>query len=313
MGAYILRRLISTIAVMAMVGMFVFLLLRLAPGDPAAMIAGKSATAEVIAGIREKLGLNDPMPVQFMRWVRDMLGGDFGTSIFAGRPVLELISQRLEPTLSLSILTMIVSVLVGVCFGILAAWRTGGLVDRLLAAFSAVGYSVPVFVIGYFLIYFFAIKTHWLPVQGYTPFNQGLGPWFVHLVLPTVALSLGYIAFIARVTRASMLEVLSEDYMRTAAAKGASSYAMLFHHALKNAGVPILTVIGISFAYLIGGVVLTETVFNIPGIGRLVVDAISNRDYPIIQSVLILTSGLYVLINLTVDLAYTLIDPRIRY
>ena len=313
MVAYVLRRMVSTIAVMAMVGIFVFLLLRLAPGDPAAMIAGKSASAEMIAGIREKLGLNDPMPVQFIRWVRGMLSGDFGISIFSGRPVLELISQRLGPTLSLSILTMILSVSVGVSFGILAAWRTGGLVDRVLAAFSAFGYSVPVFVIGYFLIYFFAFRMHWLPVQGYVTIDGGIGPWFVHLVLPTVALSLGYIAFIARVTRASMLEVLSEDYMRTAAAKGASSYAMLFHHALKNAGVPILTVIGISFAYMIGGVVLTETVFNIPGIGRLVVDAINNRDYPIIQSVLILTSGLYVLINLTVDLAYTLIDPRIRY
>ncbi|TIN73769.1 MAG: ABC transporter permease [Mesorhizobium sp.] len=313
MAAYILRRMVSAIAVMAMVGIFIFLLLRLAPGDPADIIAGKSATAEMVAAIREKMGLNDPMPVQFIRWVRDMLGGDFGTSIFAGRPVLELISQRLEPTLSLSILTMILSVTVGVSFGILAAWRTGGLIDRILTAFSAFAYSVPVFVAGFFLIYFFAIKTHWLPVQGYVPIGGGPGPWFMHLVLPTVALSLGYIAFIARVTRASMLEVLSEDYMRTAAAKGASSYAMLFHHALKNAGVPILTVIGISFAYLIGGVVLTETVFNIPGIGRLVVDAINNRDYPIIQSVLILTSGLYVLINLAVDLAYTLIDPRIRY
>ncbi|MCF6115232.1 MAG: ABC transporter permease [Mesorhizobium sp.] len=313
MAAYILRRMVSAIAVMAMVGVFVFLLLRLAPGDPAAIIAGRSATEEMIAGIREQLGLNDPMPVQFIRWVRDMLGGDFGTSIFAGRPVLELISQRLEPTISLSILTMILSVTIGVSFGILAAWRTGGLVDRLLTAFSAFGYSIPVFVIGFFLIYFFAIRAHWLPVQGYVPIELGIGRWFVHLVLPTVALSLGYIAFIARVTRASMLEVLTEDYMRTAAAKGASSYAMLFHHALKNAGVPILTVIGISFAYLIGGVVLTETVFNIPGIGRLVVDAINNRDYPIIQSVLILTSGLYVLVNLAIDLAYTLIDPRIRY
>lgn len=313
MAAYILRRMVSTIAVMAMVGIFVFLLLRLAPGDPAAIIAGRSATAEVIAGIREQLGLTDPMPVQFIRWVGDMLRGDFGTSIFAGRPVLELISHRLEPTLSLSILTMILSMTVGVSFGILAAWRTGGLIDRILTAFSAFAYSVPVFVTGFFLIYFFAIKTHCLPVQGYVPIGGGLEPWFVHLILPTVALSLGYIAFIARVTRASMLEVLSEDYMRTAAAKGASSYAMLFHHALKNAGVPILTVIGISFAYLIGGVVLTETVFNIPGIGRLVMNAINNRDYPIIQSVLILTSGLYVLINLTVDLAYTLIDPRIRY
>ncbi|ESW78009.1 peptide ABC transporter [Mesorhizobium sp. LSJC285A00] len=313
MAVYILRRLVSAIAVMAMVGIFVFLLLRLAPGDPAAMIAGRSATEEMLAGIREQLGLNEPLPVQFIRWLRDMLGGDFGTSIFAGRPVLELISQRLEPSLSLSILTMILSVTVGVSFGILAAWRTGGFLDRLLAAFSALGYSIPVFVIGYFLIYFFAIRTRWLPVQGYVPIDGGLGSWFAHLVLPTVALGLGHIAFIARVTRASMLEVLSEDYMRTAAAKGASSYAMLFHHALKNAGVPILTVIGISFAYLIGGVVLTETVFNIPGIGRLVVDAINNRDYPIIQGVVILTSGLYVLINLAVDLAYTLIDPRVRY
>ncbi|MGZ2505260.1 ABC transporter permease [Rhizobium leguminosarum] len=313
MAGYILRRLVSTIAVMVMVGIFVFLLLRLAPGDPAAIIAGKSATAEVIAGIRQQLGLNDPMPVQFLRWALGILKGDLGTSIFAGRPVLELMAQRLEPTLSLSILTMILSVTAGVSFGVLAAWRTGGFIDRLLTAFSALGYSVPVFVIGYFLIYVFAIRTHWLPVQGYKPIEGGLGPWVTHLILPTLVLGLGYIAFIARVTRASMLEVLSEDYMRTAAAKGASSYAMLFHHALKNAGVPILTVIGISFAFMIGGVVLTETVFNIPGIGRLVVDAINNRDYPIIQSVLILTSGLYVLINLTVDLAYTLIDPRIRY
>ncbi|MER8703790.1 ABC transporter permease [Mesorhizobium sp. M1273] len=313
MGIYILRRLVSAVAVMAMVGIFIFLLLRLAPGDPADIIAGPRATPQMVASIRERLGLSEPLPVQFVHWARDILGSDFGVSIFTGRPVLELISQRLEPTLSLSILTMILSGSVGVSFGILAAWRTGGLVDRLLAAFSALGYSVPVFVIGYFLIYFFAIRIHWLPVQGYVPIDGGLELWFVHLILPTVALSLGYIAFIARVTRASMLDVLSEDYMRTAAAKGASSYAMLFHHALRNAGVPILTVIGISFAYLIGGVVLTETVFNIPGIGRLVVDAINNRDYPVIQSLLILTSGLYVLINLTVDLAYTLIDPRIRY
>ncbi|MFC0810326.1 ABC transporter permease [Ensifer sp. P24N7] len=313
MAAYVLRRMISAIAVMAMVGLFVFLLLRLAPGDPAAIIAGKSATEEMIAGIREQLGLNDPLPVQFIRWVRDMLGGDFGTSIFAGRPVIELISQRLEPTISLSILTMIVSVTVGVSFGVLAAWRTGGLVDRILMAFATLGFSIPVFVAGFFLIYAFAISTHWLPVQGYHPIDHGFGPWLVHLILPTVTLGVPYIAFIARIARASMLEVLSEDYMRTAAAKGASPYSMLFHHALKNAGVPILTVIGLSFAGLIGGVVVTETVFNIPGVGRLVVDAINNRDYPIIQGVLILVSWLYVLINLAVDLSYSLVDPRIRY
>ncbi|WP_213290722.1 ABC transporter permease [Bradyrhizobium sp. sGM-13] len=313
MATYILRRMVSTIAVMAMVGIFVFLLLRLSPGDPAAIIAGDTATPQMIANIREQLGLNDALPVQFVRWARDILGGDFGTSIFSGRPVLQLISQRLEPTLSLSVLTMVVSVTIGVTFGVFAAWRAGGLIDRLLSAFATIGFSVPVFVVGYFLVYLFAIKARWLPVQGYQAIDHGLAPWFVHLILPTVTLSVPYIAFIARITRASMLEVLSEDYMRTAAAKGASAYSMLFHHALKNAGVPILTVIGISFAYLIAGVVITETVFNIPGVGRLVVDAINNRDYPIIQAVLILCSGMYVLVNLTIDLAYTLIDPRIRY
>ncbi|MFD1984558.1 ABC transporter permease [Mesorhizobium newzealandense] len=313
MAIYILRRIVSTVAVMAMVGIFVFLLLRLAPGDPAAIIAGNKGTPAMIAGIREQLGLNDPLPVQFVHWAFNILRGDFGTSIFTGQPVLQLISQRLEPTISLSTLTMILSVTVGVSFGVLAAWRTGGLVDRILTAFATLGFSVPVFVVGFFLIYLFATTTHWLPVQGYQPIDHGFGPWLVHVILPTVTLSLGYIAFIARITRASMLEILSEDYMRTAAAKGASSYAMLFHHALKNAGIPILTVIGLSFAGLIGGVVITETVFNIPGAGRLVVDAIHNRDYPVIQGVLILVSGLYVLINLAVDLSYTLVDPRIRY
>jgi peptide/nickel transport system permease protein len=313
MAFYILRRMISAIAVMAMVGVFIFLLVRLAPGDPAVVIAGPTATEAVVAGIRQQMGLNDPIAVQFIRWLTQTLSGDLGTSVFSGRPVSELILQRLQPTISLSLLTVGLSVAVGVSFGVFAAWRAGGLIDRILVAFSAVGFSVPVFVIGYFLIFFFAIQTRWLPVQGYVSIDRGLSAWFVHLILPTVTLSMAYISFIARITRASMLEVLSEDYMRTAAAKGASPYAMLFHHALKNAGVPILTVIGLSFAGLIGGVVLTETVFNIPGIGRLVVDAINGRDYPIIQAVLILVSGLYVLINLSVDLAYTLIDPRIRY
>lgn len=313
MAAYLLRRIFSTIAVMAVVGIIVFLLLRLAPGDPAAIIAGDTATPEMIADIREQLGLNDPLPVQFVHWALSILGGDFGTSIFTGLPVLKLISQRLESTLSLSILTIILSVTIGVSFGILAAWRAGGLVDRILTAFATLGFSVPVFVVGFFLIFFFAVTTHWLPVQGYKPIDLGFRPWLVHLILPSLTLSIPYIAFIARTARASMLEVLSEDYMRTAVAKGASAYSMLFHHALRNAGVPIVTVIGLSFASMISGVVITETVFNIPGVGRLVVDAINNRDYPIIQGVLILVSGLYVLINLAVDLSYTLVDPRIRY
>lgn len=313
MLVYILRRFVSTLAVMAIVGVFVFLLLRLSSGDPAAVIAGDTATPQMIAAIREKLGLNDPLPVQFVHWATGMLSGDFGISIFTGRPVLELILQRLQPTISLSILTMIVSVAIGVSFGVFAGWRSGGFLDRFLSALTAVGFSLPTFVTGYFFIYYVAIRARWLPVQGYAPIEQGVAPWFEHLILPTMALSLFYIAFIARITRASMIEVLWEDFMRTAAAKGASAYAMLFHHALKNAGVPILTVIGLSFASLIGGVVITESVFNLPGVGRLTVDAINNRDYPIIQGVLILASGVYVLINLAVDLTYTLIDPRIRY
>lgn len=313
MGAYAVRRLLSTVVVMATVGVFVFLLLRLSAGDPAAIMAGDTATPQMIAALRVQLGLDDPLPVQFYHWAASMLGGDFGTSIFTGLPVLQLITQRLEPTVSLAVLTMIVAVTLGVTFGILAAWRAGGFVDHALTGFSALGFSVPVFVIAYFLVYALALKIHWFPVQGYAPIGQGVDTWLEHLVLPTTALSLPYIAFIGRISRASMLEVLSEAYMRTAAAKGASSYAMLFNHALKNASVPILTVIGISFAYLVGGVVIIETVFNIPGIGRLVMDAIDNRDYPVIQGVLILVSGLYVLINLLVDLCYTLVDPRIRY
>ncbi|KGT73254.1 peptide ABC transporter [Bradyrhizobium japonicum] len=313
MAAYILRRMLSTIAVMVMVGTFIFLLVRLSPGDPSAIIAGDAAPPQMMVGVREKLGLDDPLPIQFLHWAVGILGGDFGHSIFTARPVLGFISQRLEPTISLPLLTMIVSVVAGGAFGMLAAWRFGGVVDCTLAAFAAIGFSVPVFVIGYFLIYWFAISAHWLPVQGYQPIDNGLRPWLVHLILLTIALSFPDIAYFARITRASMLEVLSENYMRTAAAQGASSCSMLFHHALKNAGVLILTVIGISFAYLISGVVVTGTVFSIPDVGLLMVDAINNRDYPIIQGVLILASALYVLINLAVDLAYALIDPRIRY
>jgi peptide/nickel transport system permease protein len=313
MLTYIIRRIASTVVVMIMVGLFVFLLLRLSPGDPAAIMAGNTATPEVIAGIRAKLGLDDPIAVQFIRWSWRIVHLDLGTSIFSEQPVLTLLHQRLQPTVSLSLLTMILSITVGVSFGILAAWRPNGIGDRLLTVFAALGFSIPVFVAGYFLVYWLAIGLRWLPVQGYIPIEQDPWGWFVQLILPTVTLSLSYFALIARITRASMLEVLTEDYIRTASAKGASETKILLSHALKNAGVPILTVVGIGVAYLISGVVITETVYNIPGIGRLTVDAINNRDYPIIEGVLILCSGAYVIVNLIVDLSYSLIDPRIRY
>jgi peptide/nickel transport system permease protein len=313
MLAYVIRRLLSTTIVMAIVGVFVFLLLHLSPGDPAAIIAGDNATPDQIDQIRQKLGLEDPLPVQFARWAGHVLQGDLGVSIFSNEPVLKLVGQRLEPTLSLAITTLIIAVTLAVTFGVLAAWKAGTWIDRVLMVISVIGFSVPVFVVGYLLIYTFAINLRWLPVQGYTPIAEGIGPWARNLVLPSLALGLAYVALIARITRASMLEVLAEDYIRTAKAKGVATPPMLLKHALKNAGVPIITIIGIGVALLISGVVITETVFNIPGIGRLVVDAIQKRDYPIIQGVILIFSGVYVMINLLIDLTYTLIDPRIRY
>jgi peptide/nickel transport system permease protein len=313
MLAYILRRLASTVLVMGIVAVFVFLLLHLSPGDPAAIIAGDNATGDQIAAIRRQLGLDDALPVQFFRWVIAVLQGDLGISIFSNEPVAKLIGQRVEPTLSLALTTLIVAVTLAVSFGVLAAWKVGSWIDRSLMVVSVLGFSVPVFVVGYMLIYTFSISLRWLPVQGYAPIDQGFGPWIERLILPSIALGLAYVALIARITRTSMLEVLAEDYIRTANAKGVATRSVLLKHALKNAGVPIVTVIGIGVALLIGGVVITETVFNIPGVGRLVVDAISKRDYPIIQGVILIFSGVYVLVNLLVDLSYTLLDPRIRY
>lgn len=313
MLAYIIRRLGSTVLVMVIVGVFVFLLLHLSPGDPAAIVAGDNASPAQIAMIRERLGLDDPLPIQFTRWAGRVVQGDLGVSIFSNEPVAKLIGERLEPTVSLTLTTLVFAVVIAVSFGVIAAAKAGSLVDRALMAFSVLGFSVPVFVVGYLLIYVFSIQLRWLPVQGYTPIAEGIWPWFERLILPTIALGMAYVALIARITRTSMLEVLSEDYIRTAKAKGVANRPMLLKHALKNAGVPIVTVIGIGVALLIGGVVITETVFNIPGVGRLVVDAISKRDYPIIQGVILMFSAAYVLINLLVDLSYTFLDPRIRY
>ena len=313
MVTYIAGRLASTVLVMGIVAVFVFLLLHLSPGDPAAIIAGDNATGEQIAAIRRQLGLDDALPVQFFRWVTAVLQGDLGISIFSNEPVAKLISQRVEPTLSLALTTMTVAVTLAVSFGVLAAWKVGTWFDRAIMGFAVFGFSVPVFVVGYLLAYFFALQLEWLPVQGYTPIARGLWPWLENLILPSIALGCVYIALIARITRATMLEVLQQDYIRTARAKGLAQTPVLFIHALKNASIPIVTVIGIGVALLIGGAVVTESVFVIPGLGRLTIDAILRRDYPVIQGVVLLFSFVYVLVNLAVDLVYTLIDPRIRY
>jgi len=303
-----------TVPVMVVVALFVFLLLRLSPGDPAAVIAGDYATAEDVQKIREKLGLSEPIFVQFVTWLGSLIQGDLGTSIFSNKPVTELIAQRLEPTLMLALTTIIFSILVAVPLGTIAAFRAGSWIDRLVMLFSVGGFSVPVFVLGYILIYFFSISWRILPVQGYrSPFEDGMLPFMQHIILPTLTLSVIYIALLARMTRASVMEVLEEDYIRTARAKGLSEVKILMQHALRNAAVPIVTVIGIGIALLIGGVVVTESVYNIPGLGRLVLDAVLARDYPIIQGLILFFSLIYVLLNLIIDLTYTLFDPRIKY
>lgn len=309
----VLRRLVATIPVMGVVAIAVFALLHVTPGDPAVIIAGDYATAEEVARIRHKLGLDRPFLVQVGLWLGQVARGDLGTSIFSGLPVTTLIGQRIGATVSLTVLALLISVVVGVPVGVLAAWRQGSWVDRAVMVFAVTGFSMPVFWLGFLLVYGFAIQLRWLPVQGYVPLSAGLWPFLRHLILPALTLSVVYLALIARMTRASMLGVLREDYVRTAFAKGLPSGGVLLRHALRNASLPVVTVIGIGFALLLGGAVVTESVFAIPGLGRLTVDAIVRRDYPVIQGVLLVVAGAYVLVNLVVDLLYVVLDPRIRY
>jgi len=292
----------------------VFLLLRLTPGDPAAILAGDAATSEQIAAIRSSLGLDRPLPVQFAIWMGKLLSGDLGQSYYFRIDVATLIAQRLEPTFALATLTILVAVLVSIPLGVLAAWRFGGWLDRALMGFSVMGFSVPVFVLAYLLIWALSLKLEWLPVQGYVRISEGGIVLFLkHLILPSITLSVIYIALIARVTRASVLEALGEDYIRTARAKGLPEMRVLVRHALANAAVPIATVIGIGVAILIGGVVVTESVYAIPGLGRLTVDAVLARDFPTIQGVILFFSFVYVAVNLLIDLSYVFLDTRIRY
>jgi peptide/nickel transport system permease protein len=313
MIAYIVRRLFSTIVVMAVVAFLVFSLLYLTPGDPAAVIAGDIATDEDIRRIHARLGLDEPFLVQFGRWVWALLHGDLGTSIFTNLPVTQLIGQRVEPTVALTLCTLVVAIAVAVPMGVIAAAKAGTWLDRVVMAFSVLGFSVPVFVVAYGLILTFSVQLDWLPVQGYRNFRDGTWQWLRHLILPSIALGTVYVALIARMTRASMLDVLSQDYIRTAAAKGLARDQVLIGHALKNAAIPVITIIGMGLALLISGAIVTETVFALPGIGRLTVDAILRRDYPIIQGVILIFSAVYVLVNLLVDLSYMFFDPRIRY
>lgn len=313
MWAYVIRRVLATIPVMGVVAIFVFLLLYLIPGDPAAVIAGDQATTEVVNRIREQLGLNEPFLTQFGRWLWRILHGDLGNSIYVNQPVTQMILQRVEPTIMLAICSMLIAIAIAVPLGVVAAWKAGSWIDRLVMAFAVFGFSFPTFVIGYLLIFALAMWANVLPVQGYVSISKGLWAFLPNIVMPSLTLGIVLIALIARMTRASMLEVLSQDYIRTAQSKGLSDSKVLLGHALKNASIPIVTTIGLAFALLISGVVVTETVFAIPGIGRLTVDAILRRDYPVIQGLVLVFSASYVVVNLLIDISYTFLDPRIRY
>lgn len=310
---YIAKRVLATLPVMLLVALFVFSLLYLAPGDPAAIIAGDQASPEAINRIREALGLDRPFVVRFLEWIGRFLSGDLGMSIFSQQPISTLILQRLQPTLSLMAMTMVLSLLIAIPLGILAAWKKGTIIDRGVMLFSVFGFSVPVFVVGFLATYIFSLQLKWLPVQGYAPLSQGFGPFVRSLILPSLTLGCVYMGIIARITRATMIEVLSQDYIRTAKAKGLATFPILFSHGLRNAAVPITTTVGMGVAFLIGGSVVVETVFSIPGLGRLTAEAILKRDYPIIQSMVLLFSVAYVMVNLIVDILYTIFDPRIRY
>ncbi|MDX5627604.1 MULTISPECIES: ABC transporter permease [unclassified Brenneria] len=313
MPRFILQRLAATLPVLCIVAVIVFLLLRLTSGDPALILAGDSATPEQLANIRTAMGLDKPVLQQFLIWVGGLLRGDLGVSLIPGTPVSAMIADRFAPSLALCLSTIVVAIVVAIPLGIMAAWQQGKPLDRLIMAGSVIGFSVPVFIFGYTLILVFARWLGWLPVQGYRPLSEGIWPFLERLILPTLALSTAYIALIARIVRTSVIEVMGEDFIRTARAKGLNERGVLIHHALRNAAVPIVTIIGVSIAMLIGGVVVTESVFNIPGLGRLVLESVQARDYPIIQALILIFSTLYIVINLVIDLLYALIDPRIRY
>jgi peptide/nickel transport system permease protein len=312
MTAYILRRLLLLVPVMLIVGVVVFALVHLTPGDPAAVILGDRATPEDIARLRGQLGLNDPLPVQFVHWFGNMLRLDFGESIFLGQPVTQALLDRAEPTLLLTIYALIVQIVIGIPAGVLSAVRHNSVIDRVCSIVAISGSAIPTFFLGILLILVFAVRLRWLPAGGYVPLRDDPAAHFRAMLMPAFALGFSSAGLLARMVRSSMLDVLREDYVRTAFAKGLPEKLVIVRHALRNALVPALTVIGISVGALLGGAVVTETVFTIPGMGRLVVQSIARRDYPVIQGAVVVIAMTYVLVNLVVDLLYLYADPRVR-
>ncbi|HWK44567.1 MAG TPA: ABC transporter permease [Stellaceae bacterium] len=313
MTAYIARRFAGMVVVMLLVAMIVFVIARVIPGDPAGVMLGSAATPDDVAALRHQLGLDRSLPTQFAIYLEQIASLDLGNSIFLNRPVLQAMGERAMLTTLLTLMAVGISVGIGVPVGILSAVKRGSVVDQAATAVSMLAASLPSFWVGLTLIEYLAVHAGWFPVAGYGDPGAGLADHLRHLVLPAIALGLPNSALLIRFTRTSMLDVLHEDYIRTARAKGLGARAVVFKHAFRNAMIPVLTVIGLTIATLIGGAIVTETVFGLPGIGNLIVSAVLRRDYPVIQGALLVVSGLYVLINLSVDLLYAAVDPRIRY
>ena len=313
MSVYILRRLLASLPVIFMVGVITFSILHIAPGDPAVLMAGEEATPEDVEKMRQALGFDRPFYVQFGVWVGNLLRGDLGTSIFSKHSIASLMAPRLQPTLSLGLIAIVLSVLIGVPMGVVAAAYVGSLTDRAAMIFAVLGFSVPVFWLGFIFIWLFAVEIRLFPAVGFVPISEGILPFLRSLTLPALANAIPFSALVARMTRSTMIEVLQEDYVRTARAKGLSGFVVIMRHALRNASIPIVTVVGLVFAALVSGAVVTETVFAIPGLGRLLVDGVVRRDYPIVQAMLMVTAVAYVFVNLIIDVFYAYLDPRIRY
>ncbi len=313
MARYLLSRLVGMLVVMFLMATVVFFIVRLAEGDPAAVMLGDLATTEDLARVRAQYGLDKPLPVQYVYWLGEVLSGNLGDSIFLGRPVAQALWERAEPTFFLTLFSVSIATLIGVPAGIVSAVWRGRAADQVVLGGAMLGASIPSFWFGLILMQIFASGLHWFPAAGYGDPDASLIERLWHLVLPSVVLGTLNSALITRFTRASMLDVLGEDYIRTARAKGLGEKAVILKHALRNALIPVLTVVGLTAALLIGGAVVTETVFGLPGVGNLVVSAVLRRDYPVIQGALLVVAGLYVLINLIIDLLYTVVDPRVRY
>ncbi len=313
MSGYILRRLLASIPVILLVGVMTFSILHIAPGDPAVLMAGEEATPEDVEEMRKALGFDKPFIVQFGKWAGRLMKGDLGTSIFSQHSIASLMKPRLQPTLSLAFLAITLSIAIGVPIGVLAAWKVGTLIDRGVMLFAVLGFSVPVFWLGFLFIWAFAVQIHIFPAVGFVPITDGIFPFLRSLTLPALANAIPFSALVARMTRSTMVEVMQEDYIRTARAKGLTEAVVNIRHGLRNASIPIVTVVGLVFAALVGGAVVTETVFAIPGLGRLLVDGVVRRDFPIVQAMLMVVAVAYVFVNLFVDIAYAYLDPRIRY